>query len=66
MDLLEFKMSREIRGNRHVVEVWRNGLFVASIYPHEGKITVVSKYLGNVKRHGGFPPVAEITFRVGS
>jgi hypothetical protein len=41
------------------------GAFVASIYPPEGKITVVSKYLRNVKRHGGFPPVAEITFRIG-
>jgi len=48
-------MSMELRVARHgilpsgqVIECWRDGVFVAAIYPHEDGIRVVSKYLDNV------------------
>ena len=55
-------MSKEVKGKRQVVEVWQDGLFVASIYPHEKSVSVVSKYLKDVEKHSEYPPLAEVTF----
>ena len=34
--------------NNEVVECWKDGVFVAAIYPHEDGIRVVSKYMTDV------------------
>jgi len=45
--------------SNQMVEFWRDGVFVAGIYPHEGGIRIVSKYLdwvNGVKHEPGYPP----------
>jgi len=39
-----------------MVEVWRDGQFVAGIYPHEEGLRVVSKYLDGVQHEDVKPP----------
>lgn len=48
-------MSIELRVAHHgmlpgslVFECWRDGVFVAALYPHEDGIRIVSKYLDDV------------------
>jgi len=60
--MLQFKFGKEILGKRQVVEVWDGNVFVASIYPHEKSITVVSKFLKKVVVNEKFPPEAIINF----
>lgn len=60
--MLKFKFGKEIFGKRQVVEVWDGDVFVASLYPHEKGITVVSKFLKSVSVDKKFPPKAEIEF----
>ena len=45
--MVTFKLgSHIIRGQAvQMVEVWRDGTFVATIYPHEAGLHVVSKYI---------------------
>jgi len=64
IDMLTFKMSKEIKGNRQVIEVRRDGLLVATIYPHDKSVTIVSKYLKDVNRIDKYPPLAEVTFNL--
>jgi len=45
-------------GNQ-MVEFWRDGVFVAGIYPHEDGLRIVSKYMDgveNVEHEQGYPP----------
>jgi hypothetical protein len=60
---LYFVLSKELRGNRIVVEIWAGRELVGVIYPHETTVTVVSKYLEDAKLDKNFPPMAIITFR---
>jgi len=39
-----------------MIEFWRNGVFVAGIYPCEKGIHVVSKYLDGTEYQPGHPP----------
>lgn len=39
-----------------MVEVWRDGEFVAAIYGHEDGVRLVSKYLDGVDEETGRPP----------
>lgn len=59
---MQFKRTKEINGKRDVIEVWDGKLFVASIYPHENSITVVSKYLKKVGVDEKYPPVVIVEF----
>jgi len=36
-----------------MVECWRDGRFVAGIYPHQEGIRIISKYLADVSRETG-------------
>lgn len=47
----------------HVVECWRDGLFVAGIYPHEDGLRIVSKYMLDVSKEADWPPSAIIKLR---
>jgi len=35
---------------KQVVECWRNGKFVAGIYPHQDGIRIVSKFMADVSK----------------
>ena len=62
--MLEFRLSKEIRGNRPVVEVWNGDDFIASIYPHESYIVMVSKWLNKVEVNEKCPKNVLIEFKV--
>ena len=44
--------------DKQAVEFWREGVFVAGIYPHEDGIRIVSKYMDGVEHEPGYPPAA--------
>jgi len=47
--MYDFKVvTHSILPGSQVVEVWRNGVFIAGVYPHEDGIRVVSKYMTDV------------------
>ena len=43
-----------------MVEYWRDGKFIAGIYPHEDGIRIVSKYLDGVSEDSSYPPAAVV------
>lgn len=45
-----------------MVEVWDDDVFVAGVYPHQGGVRVVSKYLGDVRHEPSPPPAVVIAF----
>ena len=47
-----------------MVEYWRDGQFVAGIYPHQDGIRVVSKYMVGVSEDTTFPRSAVIKLEV--
>jgi len=47
-----------------MVEVWRRGVFIAGIYPHEDGLRVVSKYMSGVIEEGSHPQAAVIKLDV--
>ena len=47
---------------KQMVEFWRDGQFVAGIYPHEDGIRIVSKYLDGVEHEVGMPSSIVIKF----
>ena len=40
--------SHEILPGNQMVECWRDGKFVAAVYPHQDGIRIVSKYMTDV------------------
>ena len=58
---LVVKHHRLTGGN--MIEVFDDDVFVASVYPHEDGIRVVSKYLGTVQRDDDNPPTITIHFQ---
>lgn len=63
--MLTFRLTTEIKGSRGVLEVWDGKEFIATIYPHEDYITVVSKHLKNVELTKEPPPKVLISFNRG-
>jgi len=52
----EFKIvPHSVLPSKQAVECWRDGVFVAGIYPHEDGIRIVSKYIDGVKYESGSP-----------
>ena len=45
-----------------MVEVWRDGEFIAGIYVHKGGMLIVSKYLEGVEHEADVPPSILIKF----
>ncbi|MBA7670696.1 hypothetical protein ES703_78842 [subsurface metagenome] len=56
MKKMEFRLAKSQLTGKDMVEVWRDGKFVASIYEHEDGMHVVSKYLDGVKHEPIYPP----------
>lgn len=47
----EFRItSHSVLPCKQVVECWRDGVFVAGIYPHQDGIRIVSKYMTGVSK----------------
>jgi len=49
-------------GNQ-MVEFWRDGVFVAGIYPHEDGLRIVSNYMERVEQEQGYPPTVVMHLR---
>lgn len=54
---MEFRVKphKKMPSNQ-MVELWRDGVFVAGVYPHKDGIRIASKYMDGVKRESGYPP----------
>ena len=52
-------------GGKTMVEYWRDGEFIAGIYPHQDGIRVVSKYLDGVNMEPCYPLAAIIKLKEG-
>lgn len=58
---IEFRVKPhgKLPGNQ-MIEFWREGVFVAGIYPHKDGIRIVSKYLDGVKHDPIYPPTVVV------
>ena len=59
---MEFRLATHSQTGKHMVKVWKDGLFIASIYGHDDGLRVVSKYLDGVEHEAGNPPAMVIRF----
>ncbi|GAH85636.1 unnamed protein product [marine sediment metagenome] len=54
---MEFRVKpHETMPGNQMVELWRDGVFMAGVYPHEDGIRIVSKYMDGVEHEPGYPP----------
>jgi len=60
--MIDFNISTDSATGNPMVEVWRDGEFIADIYGHQDGIRVVSKYLDGVQHEAGSPPALVIRF----
>ena len=58
--MIEFRLSTHSITCEPMVEVWRDNIFIASIYGHEEGMRVVSKYLDGVTYDSSSPPAIVI------
>ncbi len=59
---MEFRIATHTVTGKPMVEVWREGEFIASIYVHEDGLRIVSKYLDGVEHEADVPPSIVIKF----
>jgi len=59
---MEFRIKTDTRTGKPMVEVWRDGEFIAGIYVHEDGMLIVSKYLDSVEHEADMPPSIVIKF----
>ena len=53
---MEFRIATHTLTRRLMVEVWRDGKFIAAIYDHDDGIRIVSKYLDGMEQEASYPP----------
>jgi len=53
---MEFRLAKHGETGEDLVEVWRDGTFVAGIYEHAEGLHVVSKYYDGVEHGAVYPP----------
>ena len=47
--MIELKVVQHyVTPGKQMIKVWRDGVFVATIYPHQDGIRIVSKYMTDV------------------
>jgi len=63
----EFRVKPHgILPDTQMVEVWRDGVFVAGIYAHEDGVRIESEYMDGVKHETEYPPAVVVSLsRVG-
>lgn len=54
--MIKFRLSTHTLTSKPMVEVWRDDIFVASIYGHEEGVRLVSKYFDGVEVEHDYPP----------
>ena len=60
----EFKVKpHEVLPDKEIVEYWRDGKYVACIYPHEDGIRIVSRHIVGTYVDWTNPPSAIIALR---
>ena len=59
---MEFRVATDTVTGKPMVEVWKGGEFIASIYADEGGMRMVSKYLDGVEHEATMPPSIVIKF----
>jgi len=59
---MEFRITTHTVTGKPMVEVWKDGEFIAGIYVHEDGIRIVSKYLDGVEHETDMPPSVVIKF----
>ena len=52
---MEFRIDTHQVTGEPMIEVWRDGVFIAGIYSHPDGIKIVSKYLDGVAHESGMP-----------
>lgn len=52
---MEFRIAEHTETGEDMVEVWKDGEFIAGIYAHEEGLRIVSKYLDGVKHEAKMP-----------
>jgi len=60
--MLSFKIEKDKKNNRDVIEVWDGDTFVACIYFHEENIIIVSKFLDDVLINRNYLPALIVIF----
>ena len=53
---VEFRIGTHMETGKPMVEVWKDGEFVAAIYGHDDGIQIVSKYLDGLEPEASYPP----------
>ena len=59
---MEFRVSTNTLTQKPMVEVWKDGEFIASIDGHDDGMRIVSKYLDGVEHEAANPPAMVIRF----
>ena len=59
---MEFRITTHTMTGEPMVEVWRDGEFIAGIYAHKDGMLIVSKYLDGVEHEADVPPSILIKF----
>jgi len=59
---VEFRIADQAITSDKMVEVWREGEFIAGIYPHDEGLRVVSKHLDGAEHESARPPAIIIKF----
>lgn len=62
MEGMEFRVATHMGSGKPMAELWKNGQFIAGIYPHQDGLRIVSKYLDGVEHQPGYPPSVAIRF----
>ena len=58
----EFRVATHTETGKPMIEAWKDGVFIAGIYGHDGGIRIVSKYLDGVEHEPVYPPAVVIKF----
>jgi len=61
---MEFRLATHLQTGKPMVEVWKDGSFIASIYSHDDGLRIVSKYLDGVEHEPVFPPSTVIKLSI--
>lgn len=60
--MFQFVVDTHQLTGKPMVEIWKDGKFIAAVYGHEDGIRIVSKYLDGVEHEAVIPPSLVIRF----
>jgi len=59
---MKFRLGTNTVTGEDMVEIWRDGAFIAGIYSHEEGVRIVSKHLDGVEHEVASPPAVTVKF----